>query len=80
MDKGLSVRKRVITISQKICQQTDNPIVPKILLAMAPRIYDEEQSIKDLVIKIFEGIKYLLISFSHFLRTLVQKNSFYRPN
>lgn len=57
LDVGLSVRKRVITISNKICtQQPNHPIVTKILLALISRINDEEQSIRDMVLKTFKGI------------------------
>lgn len=56
LDRGVSVRKRVITISQKICQQQpEAPIVTKILVSIASRVSDEEQSIRDLVVKTFQG-------------------------
>lgn len=62
LDVGLSVRKRVISISNKICtQQPNHPIVTKILLALISRINDEEQSIRDMVLKTFKGSTRIMI-------------------
>lgn len=74
LDVGLSVRKRVITISNKICtQQPNNPIVTKILLALISRINDEEQSIRDMVLKTFKGNKIFLTLFTYVLGIWFEK-------
>uniref|UniRef100_A0A6B2KW35 Sister chromatid cohesion protein n=1 Tax=Arcella intermedia TaxID=1963864 RepID=A0A6B2KW35_9EUKA len=57
LDKGLSVRKRVITILTKICEQQPNHVlIPRICSALVTRAHDEETTIRDLVSKTFKGL------------------------
>lgn len=75
-DSGLSVRKKSITLLGKLCQNDiDDKLITEICVHLSSRLNvnnDEEDSIKDLVIKVFEELWFGNTKKKHLNQSILQ--------
>lgn len=74
-DKGLSVRKRAIAVLAKICAHSSSPhlmpFLTPICASLVTRVNDDEESVRELVVKTLKGTQIFSKTLLNLFRIMV---------